>query len=590
METLKTLNEDKPASNFIDDCEYVTEENPEDIQSGIYDGFKIDAEDLDDEDIRVAFHNLRHHLAPISKGIIKNSKKSFEKVAQEYGFKIVSNSHSTLLIKKESADRTAVVSIYNAVDEKAKFVCDVAQTIQDKIRGLQGYKKLASSTGMIFPYAHPQNVLYHMGTVSFPIDIIFVGSDNKIKRAYKNIQPGTIATFGCSEVSNVIEVSGGLCDYLGIGTGDKIKVEKISPEIQAKFLKAANHSKLPVFSTIKTASYKRLPCGADIVSPNQKQLIKKTASNDKDISAYYIDALLDLNLQGDISLANARRTLRNFISKEGVLSSDGLKILKQLKKDLDSGNKIAVVSKYKRLADATLTEAILTKVSFELSNTLTDNANIEVIYVKDSYDQDDILDLLESRYKRNDIKVYSDSRSNRMLTESGLLLKQAGTPVPEDIKAQAKKALAFIERAKNQSVDLIDKLKHNVDQYAQIQGEIEVIKSSKGQFNESIKRNSEFVKNMLMNVRDSMKIMNEIKDVSRTSEIIDSLAQSSKKTSDSIEEIFETINIIDTEEFYNKLALKTGALERAVIDLQAVMDRLMEHINSDILGLMILSS
>jgi uncharacterized membrane protein (UPF0127 family) len=582
LEHLRTLNdeEDREIVNLLEDPLSPNEE--------IYDSFEFEASNFDEEKLKTAFLNLRRNLSPICFGVLKNANPGAEFVLEKEGF-VAKRNGNDVFAKRANLEKVAVVKIYNQNDDKAKFVCDKAISTEDKIRGLQGYKSLTSSSGMLFSYAYPQNVLYHMGSVRFPIDILFVDSQNKIKRAYKNIAPGTLGTFGCSDVLNVIEISGGLSDKIGLQIGDKVSVEKLSSEEQDIFLKKSFNLKFPILSTIKTASLKNLPCGSMIVSPYEQSFVKKAEIKNKTISAYYIDALFDLNLCGEITKHNSLRTLKNFFSKEGSLSDDALKILNQLKKDLDSGNKIAVLSKSNKIPLPTLTDALLSKVSFEYPLVSLDNADIDVIYIHNKADQQDILDIVESRFKTSDFKVYADKKSYDSLSLYSLH-KQAGVPVPEETKVLAKQALAFIERAKSLVDELLENLQHNVNEYNMIQGESDLISSSKGQLNESIKRNAQIEQKILENIRDALKLMNKIKDVSVTGEIIDSIAQASKKSSESLETVFDTINVIENDNFFESIAKSTASFEKSTEDLKSVIDRLIEHINSDILGLVVISA
>jgi uncharacterized membrane protein (UPF0127 family) len=50
-----------------------------------------------------------------------------------------------------------------------------------------------------------------MGTVSFPIDIIFVGGDGRVTKIVDNIDPGTRGSWGMPHTSAVIESAGGWC-------------------------------------------------------------------------------------------------------------------------------------------------------------------------------------------------------------------------------------------------------------------------------------------------------------------------------------------------------------------------------------------
>lgn len=54
------------------------------------------------------------------------------------------------------------------------IICEVADTHVKQAQGLQGTPKLAQGEGMLFPYDKPKDVTFHMGSVPYPIDLIFV--------------------------------------------------------------------------------------------------------------------------------------------------------------------------------------------------------------------------------------------------------------------------------------------------------------------------------------------------------------------------------------------------------------------------------
>jgi uncharacterized protein Yka (UPF0111/DUF47 family) len=94
---------------------------------------------------------------------------------------------------------------------------------------------------------------------------------------------------------------------------------------------------------------------------------------------------------------------------------------------------------------------------------------------------------------------------------------------------------------------------------------------------------------MLMNIKNGIKILNEIKDVSTTSEIINAIADSAKNTSESIKEVFDLVNALESDDFVNQCTQKTQASENTLDDLKLAISRARDYINSDILGILILS-
>lgn len=102
----------------------------------------------------------------------------------------------------------------------------VAVSFQEQTTGLQGHEDLRLGHGMLFPFSPPRPARFHMGKVAFPIDVIFVGTNNRISRIIHNAQPGTEAQWSSYGVcSAVVEVPGGFCRHSSININDEFVVD-----------------------------------------------------------------------------------------------------------------------------------------------------------------------------------------------------------------------------------------------------------------------------------------------------------------------------------------------------------------------------
>ena len=61
-----------------------------------------------------------------------------------------------------------------------KYNVEVAQTDEEKTKGLQGKKELAEDKGMLFIYDEPQTVGFWMQDTDIPLDIIFIDEDFEV--------------------------------------------------------------------------------------------------------------------------------------------------------------------------------------------------------------------------------------------------------------------------------------------------------------------------------------------------------------------------------------------------------------------------
>jgi len=99
------------------------------------------------------------------------------------------------------------------------LLCD---TDSSRTRGLQGFRKLKPDEAALFVFEPPEAVWFWMGSVSYPIDIIFIGPDRRVVRAYPGCRPGSRDIYPSIEKASwVLETSAGS----GIKAGDIVNVQ-----------------------------------------------------------------------------------------------------------------------------------------------------------------------------------------------------------------------------------------------------------------------------------------------------------------------------------------------------------------------------
>lgn len=104
-----------------------------------------------------------------------------------------------------------------------KFNAYVAASNEDKVRGLEVFSTLAERCGMLFPFAAKDHVTFHMGSVTFPIDVVFLTSTAiglRVAKIIHNAQPGDSSFWSCNDTSYVLEIPGGSCKNYNINVGD----------------------------------------------------------------------------------------------------------------------------------------------------------------------------------------------------------------------------------------------------------------------------------------------------------------------------------------------------------------------------------
>ena len=608
-----------------------------------FDGFCIASSETAGSSLEIILNNIYNHLRPISNGLIilKNSS-DFSSNIEKIGFKIIDKHIDKVgkyLVSKNDSNKTAIVRCYNKKDNvnaSVVFRCDIAKSFKEKIDGLQTYSRLDKESGLLFPYNRPTDVYYHMGSVSYPIDIIFINEDFKIKKISKNIQPGSLEVFGCHGVKYVLEISGGLSDVLGIKESNSIHIEQ-GADFDDDLLKIANTIKNSgvdkyIFkrsSVLKSGFYNILNNKIYVINNNENQhsvtqIIKNASLNyesENKIVAFDIDNLflnnnfktklykhaapdddkrIFIGLHNEVFSADKNSFievgLSDIVSKGfyekinstySVIPNESMRypdvdnterdkaLEKICKTALDPKKRIVFVSRKNN--DRIILENFLEK-EIEIKKGLKTSISSDLVRVPEDYGSKDIFKALKEKYSENNIELYSDS-----------LVKSAGIPVPDDTKSKAKHALRYFDRSRDMCDTLIENFNKNLAAYEKVQGNKDVISNSKGKYNQSVKRNSRITKRMLINIKNGIKILNDIKDISTTSEIISIIADSSKASSDAVKEVFDLINILDTDDFINQCTQKTQNSNNVIDDLKLALSRAKEYINSDILGILILS-
>ena len=594
---------------------------------------------------KLSLQNIYEQMRPRS--VLIAPKKNLEAVFAEagsIGFKDIKSFGRFVALEKNDRDKTAVIKIYskNISNGKPKvsFLCDIASTSSEKRAGLQVYTGLGENSGLLFKNSKPQDVMYHMGTVSFPIDIIFISEDDKIKKIERSIMPGSIATFSCAETSKVLEIQGGLSSALGISEGDLLLESNYSIEDEKAFAPISKYCKdvgITNFfvNNVKYSSSKVIDySGAKIFNikegcrTNVSDIIKiSTPVKNKtfeEINVFYLDDGLvsesssikvfaknnnpsdDDYAYSDIyrnpyfpSVANgedvffnvplksfANRNFQNNFFNKVALKHNSIKgffdnpsnkkLNNYLIKSMSNRHSLNVFATKRDIDPKILKDIIYAKlISVSEKNKIL---NFEVLKFPNDYSYDKMIKAARSKYDIDKVSLFH------------CIEKKAGVPVPDGVKEKASLALSFFSRSHSLCDDVVNNLKQNSSEYEKLKGNSpDSIPGTKGLYNESVKRNSEITKRLLLNIRDGIKVMNEIRDISTTAEIIDSIALSAKSASTLVKEIFELISVIEVDDFVEQLASKTGEAEKILGDLKSSLSRSLQYINSDILGIVILS-
>jgi uncharacterized membrane protein (UPF0127 family) len=597
------------------------------------DGFILDASRSPREEVLLSSRNLSEQTAFGGIGIIIAAPNTaMGETIERGGFRILKR-HSGLcdkyLVTSAKISKVAVARYYDDTStEVASFLCDMADTSEEKRDGLQAYSRLKKECGLVFSYKRPSDVMFHMGSVSYPIDIIFMDKDDNVKKIYRDIPPGSPEVFGASGISNVLEISGGLCNLLDIKVGGKIfitrgeaysgDIEKIGSLLSDLNINgvAFKHtdSGSPAAYRVSGNSIIRLNGGgAPTISNVMRKLATRNIALEKKNMAIDIDTFFESlgnirlysseppNAKGRIHCGIYNETFSikegshidipaltffrkgtykrfnqnySFVNNKSILEAFSVDHKKLLKKLSAKGTRdIIVVSREdleKDLVEIFLERAVKKVFGGEACITST------LLQVPKCFGSESAYRAVEQRYGESDL--YSHA-----------LVKEGGMPVSEGTKDKARHALRYITRSSDICGKLLDNFSKNLEAYKKVSGDADAIAASKGQYNQSCKRNSRMAKRMLLNIKSNIQILNEIKDISTTSEVIGSIAEAAKVSSGAVKDIIELINVIDTEDFLERLEESTGKATSSLEDMQMTLNRTKDYINSDILGILVLT-
>jgi uncharacterized protein len=113
---------------------------------------------------------------------------------------------------------------------RATVAIEVANTNEQRERGLMFRKHLDDDAGMIFVFPDSQPRNFWMHNTDIPLDMIFVDSSFRVTGIVANAAPQTDTLRGVEGNSEyVLEVNGGFCARNGIKPGDRFQFLNFYP-------------------------------------------------------------------------------------------------------------------------------------------------------------------------------------------------------------------------------------------------------------------------------------------------------------------------------------------------------------------------
>lgn len=107
---------------------------------------------------------------------------------------------------------------------KHKFTVEIAETDNQRARGLMFRRKMADRNGMLFLFQNNQIVTMWMKNTFIPLDILFIDQKGFIVHIAKSTVPHSLDIISSHKpVVSALELNAGMTDNLNIHVGDKIE-------------------------------------------------------------------------------------------------------------------------------------------------------------------------------------------------------------------------------------------------------------------------------------------------------------------------------------------------------------------------------
>jgi uncharacterized membrane protein (UPF0127 family) len=115
------------------------------------------------------------------------------------------------------------LTIETAGGKRHSYKVEVAATSAQQAHGMMFRTRMAPMTGMIFPMDPPRQAAFWMENTLIPLDLLFIGSDGRIRNIISNAVPKSRAQLpSAGPVAAVLELAGGEADRIGARPGDRV--------------------------------------------------------------------------------------------------------------------------------------------------------------------------------------------------------------------------------------------------------------------------------------------------------------------------------------------------------------------------------
>ncbi len=127
----------------------------------------------------------------------------------------------------DGAEATAVFT--HEGEAVARLSLEVAETPEERSRGLMYRESLEDRRGMVFVYGEEERRSFWMKNTYIPLDMVFVGEDGRVN-AVRHASPQPNASVSelrryTGDAKYVIETNRGFANETGVGEGTRVEID-----------------------------------------------------------------------------------------------------------------------------------------------------------------------------------------------------------------------------------------------------------------------------------------------------------------------------------------------------------------------------
>lgn len=134
--------------------------------------------------------------------------------------------NSEVLTKEVSFKKEGELVLKRASNDSviAQLDIEIAEGDYETQTGLMYRSRMEKNRAMLFVFEDVSMRAFYMKNTQFPLDIIYLGEDQKVINIQKDAIPFNQASLPSSAPAKyVLEVNAGLSDQWGLGSGDKME-------------------------------------------------------------------------------------------------------------------------------------------------------------------------------------------------------------------------------------------------------------------------------------------------------------------------------------------------------------------------------